>query len=154
MQWALDQAAIVAITNPQGVITYANDKFLEISKYNKEELIGSNHRILNSGYHSSDFFKDMWRTIGTGNVWKGEIQNRAKDGSLYWVNTTIVPFLNEKGKPYQYVSIRTDITARIQMEKDLQTALANDFQTTIKQLTNLIFKIKLDDNGKYRFIMA
>lgn len=93
----LDESAIVAITNVQGVITYANDKVVKLSKYNREELIGNNHRMLNSGFHPHSFFKEIWRTIGTGHVWKGEIQNRVKDGSTYLVSTTIVPFLNSKG---------------------------------------------------------
>lgn len=151
---ALDESAIVAITNVQGVITYANDKFVELSKYSREELIGNTHRMLNSGYHPRSFFKEMWRTIGKGQVWKGEIKNRAKDGSTYWVSTTIVPFLDSNGKPYRYVSIRTDITARMQMESDLQKALENDFQSTIKHLANLIFKIRQEKNGDFRFILA
>ena len=151
---ALNESAIVGITNPQGKITYVNDKFLEISKYEREELLGNNHNILNSGYHSREFFKEMWRTIGTGNVWNGDIRNRAKDGTLYWVNTTIVPFLKENGKPYQYISIRTDITERVKMEKDLQRALENDFQTTIKQLSNLIFKIVRTEDGRFVFVMS
>ncbi|MCB1189424.1 MAG: EAL domain-containing protein [Leptospiraceae bacterium] len=119
-KFALDQHSIVAITGRDGKITYINEKFMEISKYSKEELIGNDHRIINSGYHSKDFFKNMWDTILSGKIWKGEVKNKTKDNQYYWVETTIIPYTDSGGKVTNFVSIRTDITERKNNEAHLK----------------------------------
>ncbi len=115
---AIDESSIVAFADINGKINYVNDKFCEITGYDRSELIGENHRMINSGYHSKEFFSDLWKTIKSGKIWKGEIKNQKKDGSFYWVFTTIVPILNERGRPREFLSIRFDITDKKKLEEE------------------------------------
>lgn len=132
---ALDSSAIVATTDPNGLIKYVNSRFIEVSKYSSEELVGKNHRIINSGHHSPEFFADMWKTIRSGKKWEGDIKNRAKDGTFYWVHTIIVPFMDSSGKIQEFVSIRWEITDKkmaeqnlIETTKNLQNMLDASFE--------------------------
>ena len=121
---ALDESSIVTITDEKGIVSFVNDKFCSISKYSKEELLGKYHYLDNPAYKINKFIKNIFKIISNGQVWQGEIKNVAKDGSFYWVNSTIVPFLNGEGKPYQYISISTDITEQKQAQQSLNIALA------------------------------
>lgn len=167
---ALDASSIVAITDAKGVINYVNDNFCQISQYSKEELIGSTHRIINSGRHTKGFFKNLWETIKAGDVWIGEIENKAKNGNYYWVHTVIVPFKNESGKIYQYLAIRQDITKRKVLSKEYSTLkdknkeieqfayiASHDLQEPLRTVQNMVgyldsqYRDKLDENASRSF---
>lgn len=139
-RFALDQHAIVSITDVMGTITYVNDKFCNISGYIREELLGQNHRMLNSGHHPKSFFESMWKTINKGLVWHGEIKNKTKNGTFYWVESTIVPFLDNQGLPFQYISIRTDVTHRHELTERIK-ASENKYRSLVQNLNQVIFKL-------------
>jgi len=131
---AIDLHSIVAATDPAGRITYANDRFVAVSGYSREELLGQNHRILKSGQHPGSFYEAMWRTITRGEVWRGEVCNRAKSGRLYWVDTTIVPFLDAQGRPQQYLSLRTEVT-RLKETEEALGAITRELERRVEART-------------------
>ncbi|RXI98505.1 phosphodiesterase [Anaerobacillus alkaliphilus] len=149
----IDRSTIIAITDGSGTILSVNDTFCEISKYAREELIGKNHSILKSGHHTVEFYQNMWRTITSGNVWEGEVKNLAKDGSYYWVKTTIFPLIDDTGEPYKFIAVRTDITEGKLYEDKVRELLKNDFVQVMQSLDNLVFKLKKCCDDDYAFTL-
>lgn len=139
-RFALNESTIIAFTDKRGIITSVNDNFCRISKYKAEELIGNSHKLVNSGTHSKEFFKSLWQTISSGQVWKGEIMNKAKDGTYYWVFTTIVPFLDQHNKPFQYLAIRYDITEKKEAEKAALDRLS-ERNTILESIADAFFAV-------------
>lgn len=145
---ALNAYSIVAITDRRGFIVHVNDRFCDISKYERHELIGQTHRIINSGRHSKEFFKEMWRVIGRGEVWNSEICNRAKDGTEYWVDTTIIPLLDDQCRPERYVAIRTEETQRHLAEEQVHRLAFSDNVTGLPNRASIVRSITADIDSK------
>lgn len=139
IRYSLDESSLLTITDPRGVIKYVNDYFCELFQYKPEELVGFDHRLINSSYHPKKFFKKMWSDLGNGHIFRGEIRNKAKDGTIIWLDATIVPFVDERGKPYQFMSICKDITAKKMAEEELLYLAYHD------ELTSLANKRKMED---------
>ena len=146
---ALDAHSIVTITDVKGTITYVNQKFEEISGYSEAELLGANHRIIESGFHPKAFWTNMYHTVSKGEIWHAEVCNKAKNGRLYWVSTSIVPFLNDEGKPVKYIAIRTDITARKNAEMVISEK-EGTLQTLLNSVAEGIYGV--DVNGNCTFV--
>ncbi|MBF0613754.1 MAG: PAS domain S-box protein [Magnetococcales bacterium] len=123
LQAALDEQILMSVTDPEGTIIHANHKLVQVSRFSKEEILGKNHKIFDSSYHPKSFFKEMWRTIQSGRIWRGEIRNRKKNGELFWIDCAIVPFLTPAGRPFQYITVASDITDRVQTEARLDLSI-------------------------------
>ena len=138
LEEAISDHTIAAITDEHGIIVYANQKFCEISQFSEDELLGQNHRLLKSGFHSNEFYSEMWDTIISGKTWHGEVKNSAKDGSYYWVKTTIFPLVGSDGKTVYYIALRTDITS----QKEIEERLLDLEQKLMIQNEDLISKVE------------
>lgn len=147
-QYALNESSIVVITDQKGIIKQVNENFCRISKYSREELIGRDHRMINSGFHSKKFMRNLWATIADGKVWRGEVKNKTKDGEYYWLDTTIVPFLDQSGKPYQYLAIRSDITRRKKLEAEI-LQMNKELQQRVEEKTREI----ISKERQYSFLL-
>ena len=151
---ALDQSIIVAVTDRAGKILYANDEFCRSSKYSREELVGKTHRVINSGYHDKNFFKNLWDTILRGEIWEGNIKNRSKDGEYYWVKTSIVPFCDENKKPYMFIALRTNVTKWKLQEEQLFNTLKNDYNLVVNSMHSFIYKLERNDSGTFTYLFG
>ncbi len=150
---ALDTHALVAITDATGRITYVNDKFCAVAQWSREELIGRDHRIINSGHHPKSFFADLWATIAAGGVWRGELKDRAKDGSTYWTDTTIVPLLGSHGGPNHYIAMRTEITQRKLLEEH-NTQMVAELLAANRELSEFAYVVSHDLKAPLRGISS
>ncbi|MDL4841822.1 sensor domain-containing protein [Aquibacillus rhizosphaerae] len=154
LNYAVSQSTTITVSDLNGAITYVDDHFCELTGFSKDELLNRNHSVLNSGYHDQQFFENIWNTILSGKVWNGEVKNKRKDGVLIWLQTTIVPILNNEGAPFSFIAFRTDITEKKLMEIQLVEALQNDYHRVLKELMNLVFRVKKTSDDGYIFTMV
>jgi PAS domain S-box-containing protein len=150
-KFALDESSIVSIADKEGIIKYVNDNFCQVSGYKPEEVIGKSHRMVNSGYHPASFFEDMWAHISRGEIWKGELKNRAKNGNFYWVHSTIVPFLDAYGVPYQFIAMQKDISARKDIEEQ-EHERTRQLEAANKELDSFTYSVSHDLRAPLRSV--